>query len=492
MIRDKIKSAFLVKSNEGQDADGGNREIQVIMYIFLTLFIALIVYLLCFVYGDSKTVVNSAYNKRIGILANHVKRGNIYANDASYLALNEEYDDGTIKRVYPYGRFFAHAVGYESKGGLGIENVCAFTLLTSNDSFLKRISNDLAGRKNTGDSIYTTLDPDITIAAHEAMGDVRGAVVVTDVKNGAILALLSKPDFDPNTIGEYWDYYNSEQNASTLLNRATQGLYPPGSTFKIVTAIEYINENNLDCDEYSFDCHGSFEYENGKINCYHGQNHGNVDFKASFAKSCNSSFANIASGLNRNSFNETCNDLLFNKNIPCPYTIKQSVVDLGGKSDMHSLLQSAIGQGKTEITPFHMNLITAAIANKGVLMTPYVVDRVESVGGDIISTSRPSVYGELLDEEIADMMSELMREVVVSGTATRLRDGVPYEAAGKTGSAEFSNDKSRSHAWFTGFAPINDPQIAVTVIVEDGGSGGETAVPIARRIFDSYFAKMAR
>lgn len=491
MIFKKIISKLNINSdNKSSDNKEANKEIQIIMYIFLALFISMIVYLLVFVYKDSSTVVNSSYNKRINILSNHVYRGQILANDLTPIAKTIINENGEEKRIYPYGRLFSHAGGYVSNGGLGIESICAYTLLTSGDDFLTRISNDLSGEKNMGNSVVTTLDPALSFAAYEAMGDVRGAVVVSDVKTGAILALVSKPDFDPNTIGEYWDYYNSEQDSATLLNRATQGLYPPGSTFKIVSAYEYLKENNNSYDDYSYDCNGHFEYEDAVINCYHGQSHGSVDFRTAFAKSCNSSFADITSGFNRREFMNTCESLLFNDHIPCPYTVKDSVVDLGNSSDYNSLLQTGIGQGKTQITPFHMNIITSAIANDGVLMTPYVVEKVLSPKGDIISTTRASVYDELIASSYAQTLSDLMREVVLSGTGTRLRDDVTYKAAGKTGSAEYSNEKSRSHAWFTGFAPIEDPQIAVTVIVEDGGSGGETAVPIARRVFNSYFEKI--
>lgn len=474
------------KSND-RGSNDQNREIQVILYIFLALFLSMIVYLLIFVYKDSKTVINSSYNKRIDILSKHVYRGQILASDNTPIAKTIIDEYGNEKRVYPYGRLFSHAGGYVSNGGLGIESICAYTLLTSNDDFLTRITNDLAGEKNMGNTVVTTLDPLLSFAAYEAMGDIKGAAVVSDVKTGGILAIVSKPDFDPNTIGEYWDYYNSEQDAATLLNRATQGLYPPGSTFKIVSAYEYLKENNNSFEEYVYECNGHFDYEDARINCYHGQNHGQLDFTESFAKSCNSSFANISLQFDRKEFNKTCESLMFNSSIPCPFTVKESVVDPGKSNDYNSLLQTGIGQGMTEITPFHMNLITAAIANGGVLMTPYVVDKVLSPKGEILTTTRASVYDELLEEKYADTLSDLMREVVLSGTGTRLRDDVPYKAAGKTGSAEYSNEKSRSHAWFTGFAPIEDPQIAVTVIVEDGGSGGETAVPIARRIFNAYF-----
>ena len=150
-------------------------------------------------------------------------------------------------------------------------------------------------------------------------------------------------------------------------------------------------------------------------------------------------------------------------------------------------MQTGIGQGKTQVTPIHMTLITAAIANDGVLMKPYVVSAVENNNQDVIKSYSAQEYKRLLSETDAKQMQTLMAEVVQSGTATRVKDTVGYVAAGKTGSAEYSSDKTESHAWFTGFAPVSDPEIAVTVVLEGAGSGGEYAVPIAKRIFDAYF-----
>lgn len=463
-----------------------NREIAVILYLFLTAFIGMMIYLVVFVYKDGNNVINSSYNKRLNILSNHVYRGSIFANDESVIAYTDVQEDGTEKRVYPYGNLFCHSVGYSDLGGLGIESMYAFTLLTSNDNVISRIKNDFSGSKNYGDSIITTLDPAITYTAFNSLGNRKGAVVVTEVATGKILALVSKPDFDPNTIKEYWDYYSNDVESSTLLNRATQGLYPPGSTFKIITALEYIREK-ANTDDYSYDCKGRFSLDGMIINCYHGQNHGSVDFSESFAKSCNSSFANITSSLNKSKFRNTCNELMFNSNIPCPYSYKQSYVDISSKSLTEDLLQTGIGQGKTQITPYHMNLITAAIANDGVLMSPYVLEKVESYDGKIITVNSPKQYERLISSKEAGTLKELMEKVVLEGTAKKLRGNENYTAAGKTGSAEYSSDKAKSHAWFTGFAPVDNPEIAVTVIVEGGGSGGETAVPIAKDVFDIYF-----
>ena len=151
------------------------------------------------------------------------------------------------------------------------------------------------------------------------------------------------------------------------------------------------------------------------------------------------------------------------------------------------MIQISIGQGKAQITPMHMNMITAAIANDGLLMKPRFINRVLSDNGSIVKTFSNESCGQILTKEESDILTELMIGVVNEGTATKLKTDA-YQAAGKTGSAEYNGVKEDSHAWFTGFAPADDPEIAVTIIIEGIGSGGDYAAPIAKRIFDAYFA----
>ena len=166
----------------------------------------------------------------------------------------------------------------------------------------------------------------------------------------------------------------------------------------------------------------------------------------------------------------------------------KSILDVDDSVSDDDMIQISIGQGKAQITPMHMNMITSAIANDGVLMKPRFVNRVLSANGSIIETFSNETYAQLLTKEEADVLTELMVGVVYEGTATKLKTE-SYQAAGKTGSAEYNGVKEDSHAWFTGFAPAEDPEIAVTIIIEGIGSGGDYAAPIAKRIFDAYFAQ---
>lgn len=455
--------------------------------LFLTLFGGLIWYLTDYVTSNQEALFNNSYNSRQRVLAAENRRGSIYSGDGEVLARTVEDAAGKEERQYPYQEMFAHVVGYSGKGKTGIEELENFNLINSNIPERDKIENELAGKKNPGNDVYTTLDTALQQAAFDALGAYRGAIVVTEVKTGRILAMVSKPDFDPGQITDIWDRVNADTDNAVLLNRATQGLYPPGSTFKIVTALAYIRQFPDSWETYHYSCGGVYTNGENRINCYHGTVHGSVNLMTSFAKSCNSSFANIGMQLDREKFGDTINSLLFNQELPIPLAYSKTSVELHADSSDEDVIQTSIGQGKTQITPMQLNLITAAIANSGSLMQPYLIERVESADGKILEENTPKTWRQLLTAEESGLLTSLMEDVVKEGTGKKL-NGQPYTAAGKTGSAEFNTVKEDSHAWFTGFAPAEDPEIAVTVIVESIGSGGDYAVPLARRVFDAWFS----
>lgn len=463
-----------------------NREIMISAILFVAIFVGMIAYLAHFVATSEQDMINNSYNSRQEMLLSENYRGSILSRDGEVLAETLLDADQNETRVYPYNNLFSHIVGYSTQGRMGVEALANYYLINTNTSLSNKAANGIAGVKNPGDNVYTTLDVQIQEVADHQLDIYKGAIVVTEVKTGKILALVSHPDFDPNEIADIWDDLIEDDSSSVLLNRATQGLYPPGSTFKIVTALEYIRENPSSYNKYAYTCNGYYKQGDSRINCYHGTNHGAVDFTTSFAKSCNASFANIGMGLDKKSFAQTLEDLLFGEELPLTLTCATSSVQVSEDMSTDDMMQTSIGQGKTQITPIHLNMITCAIANDGVLMKPYVIDHVENDAGDIVKSFKSSSYGRLMTSEESAALTELMTAVVEKGTATKLK-GLSYTAAGKTGSAEYNSTKGDSHAWFTGFAPAEDPEVAVTIIVEGAGSGGDYAVPIARRLFDAYF-----
>ena len=205
----------------------------------MTLFLVMMGYLVYFNVVRSKEIINSPYNVRMDSLSDRVVRGSILDKNGEVLAETVVAEDGTETRNYPYGDVYAHVVGYDSKGKSGLESVENFDLLTSNAFFVEKIVKEFKEEKNIGDNVVTTLESKLQQAAYDALGDHKGAVVVMEASTGKILAMVSKPTFDPNTISEDWEWLTTDENSS-LLNRATQGAYAPGSTFKLVTTLEYM------------------------------------------------------------------------------------------------------------------------------------------------------------------------------------------------------------------------------------------------------------
>ena len=460
-----------------------------ITYLMVALFLGLAVYMGYFLQVRSEDVINNSYNARLDSFSDRIVRGKIMAGDGTVLAETQVDADGNETRVYYYGSVFDHAVGYSAKGKTGIEALANFYLLTSHVNLLEQVGNELSGRKNPGDNVYTTLDAELQQAAYAALGDRKGVVIAMEPDTGKVLAMVSKPGYDPNTLLQDWDWLTDEGNGEgQLLNRATQGLYPPGSTFKIVTALEYMREHPVGYRDYQFDCSGVYVNGDYRIKCYHGTAHGHQDFTRSFANSCNGAFSSLGLGLNLGAFRDTAKSLLFNSPLPItglPY--KQSSFQMGPGADTWEILQTSIGQGTTQVTPMHNAMITAAIANGGTLMKPYFLNSVETAGGEEIKKFMPASYGSLMTAGEAEGLAELMHAVVTEGTGSAVRTDA-YTVAAKTGSAEFETGKE-THAWFTGFAPVENPKLVVTVLVEEGGSGGKAAAPIARQLFDIYMAR---
>lgn len=466
-----------------------NKSILLITYFMAFLFMAMLGYFGWFIQFDSENTINNSYNARLDQFETRIVRGGLLDNKGRVLAQTTVDLNGDETRNYPYDALFAHVIGYSSHGKAGLESLANFYLLSSHVNLTEKTVNELSGIKNPGDTVITTLNVDLQQAASDALGDRRGAVIVMEPDTGKVLAMVSKPGFNPNTLKDDWEaLVSGDNNQAQLLNRATQGLYPPGSTFKIVTALEYMREHPDDYQDYTFDCDGYYEQGEYTIKCYHGNAHGHQNFTQAFANSCNGAFADLGLQLNLSKMHTLSEQLLFNKEQPLAVAYSKSSYAMNAGADTWEILQTSIGQGVTQMTPMHNAMLTAAIANGGTLMKPYFIDRVESVAGEEIKKFLPEACGNLITADEAARMAELLRSVVTEGTGSAVRTDA-YTVAGKTGSAEFETGKE-THAWFTGYAPYEHPQIVVTVIVEESGSGGQIAAPIARSIFDTYFSQI--
>ena len=462
-----------------------NKEFARVTYMFVTLFLVMIGYMVYFNVVKSKEVINSPYNVRQDLLAKRVVRGKILDCNGEVLAQTVTDEDGTETREYPYDDLYAHVVGYYVKGKYGIESIQNFNLLTSNAFFLEKLAKEFKGEKNIGDNVVTTLDTKLQQAAYNALGNNKGAVVVMEASTGKILAMVSKPTFDANTVAENWEALNNDPDSS-LFNRATMGQYTPGSTFKIVTTLEYLREHPDADDAYTHYCEGSIEADGTTIHCYGQTAHGQEDLAYSVANSCNTSFSNIGLQLDKDKWKKTTEDLLFDKKLPCDLSYRESSFRLTGDSDSAETMMTAIGQGKTVVTPYHMAMITAAIANGGTLMKPYLVDQITNYTGTTVKKYMPEKYADLMTSAEAAQLTEYMTDVVNYGTGTAL-SGESYTVAGKTGTAEVSVDKQTVHSWFVGFSNVDNPDIVVSAVVENADTASITGTSVAKKIFNAYY-----
>lgn len=465
-----------------------NREYTVIAYFFLFIFIAMIAYFVYFQFVISEKFINSPYNSLQNLFSDRVVRGQILSSDGKTLAETKVSKDGTEQRVYPYANMYAHAVGYAVNGKSGLENQCNFDLLRSHQFFLEQIFDDISGNKSEGDAVVTTLDSRLQEVAYKALGNYDGAVLVLEPSTGKILAMVSKPDYNPETIAKDWESINNSES-SVLYNRATQGKYAPGSIFKIFTALEYYREHPKTYKNYSYDCTSSITVDGHVIHCAGNKAHGTQDLKSAFAHSCNSSFADIGLKVNNDSLQKTCEELLFNKDLPIAFESSKSKFALKSSDSAALTMQTCIGQGNTMVSPLHMAMVAGSICNKGVLMTPYLVDHTQNANGVIVSENEPVVNRTLMSKKEAKVLESFMEAVVTEGTGSKL-NGQSYKAYGKTGTAQVSDTSDQTNAWFVGYAKKEGYQdIAVAVVVENSGAGSTYAVPIAKQVFDVHFNK---
>lgn len=460
-----------------------NRQILQITYIFVGLFLVLIGYIVYFVAVKSKDVITDPHNLRLQEMEKYVMRGKIISSDDKVLAQTVT-ENGEEVRDYPYNRMFAHVVGYHDKGKSGLESKCNFDLLTSNANLLSQFTSNIQGEKSIGDNVYTTLDTGVQEAAYNALQGKQGAVVAMDPESGKIYAMVSKPDYRPGLVKENWTELNTSES-SLLLNRATQGLYPPGSTFKVVTALEYMREHKKDYKKFTYHCTGYTTIGSLKIHCYGGEAHGTVDLEEAVEKSCNCAFVHMAEELDQGDFASLAQDLLYDSRVPINLLANKSRFSFDKDSGINELAHTAIGQGKTLITPLQNAMVMSAIANDGKMMQPYLVENVKNIDGGVIKETKTEEIGDPLSAEECQVLKKMLRKVVTNGTGTRAYSS-EYYVYGKTGSAEYNSAKD-SHAWFIGCAEKNGKKIVVSVLVEDGDSGGRVAAPIADKVFQAFF-----
>jgi peptidoglycan glycosyltransferase len=481
-----------------------NGPIRRISVLIAALFTALLVAATVVQFAQVRTLGSMAANKRTLLDDYSRERGSIIVGGqpiAKSVPVDDQY---RFLRTYPQGDLYSQVTGfyaYQVGAPYGLEHASDDLLSGDSDTlFVRRVTDLLTGRRTAGATLELTIDAKAQKAADDALGASKGAVVALDPRTGAILAMVSHPQYDPNPISSHnlttaaraWEKLSSDP-AKPYLNRTINQLYPPGSTFKVVTAAAAL-ESGLLSDENSevpgpavLDLpltSATLPNENRRP-C-------GPDDKTTLIRaleiSCNTAFGSLGLELGGEQLRAQAAKFGFGDSLTIPMRVSTSTVP----ADLNApqAAQSAIGQYEVKSTPLQMAMVAAGIANEGRVMTPYLIDSVRSANLDIIeSTPDPVELSQATSPETASTLTKMMVSVVENGSGVRA--AIPgVEVAGKTGTAQH-DPKKPPHAWFISFAPANDPQVAVAVVVEDGGvsgsevGGGRVAAPIAKAVMQA-------
>jgi len=455
--------------------------LQKLFTLFLGAFLLLIGQLAYWQVIAAPSLQANPANQRAWELEKSTWRGGIYDRYGEILAVSRNSDNNKQLRIYPLGEEAVHIIGYNSRkyGKSGLEASYNGELLGINEEgSIRNLVYSVIGRKKRGQDLILTLDNKLQEIAYKALGNHRGSIAIINPRTGEILALISKPSFSPDQLGSQWVKLNTDKN-SPLLNRATQGLYPPGSTLKILIAGAAL-EKGITNEKELFHCPGYIIINGRKLSCYNNEAHGEIDLSQALQVSCNVTFAKLGIRLGINGLNDYLSKMEKLDDSRLGIFLADSNLLKGKYLSPNGLAERAIGQGETLTTPFYMASLVGAIANNGTLMKPYLISEIRSSNGKIITKNLPIKEDQLFSPQVAQEVVKMMEKVVKVGTGKKAQiDGL--DIAGKTGTAE--NPHGKSHAWFIGFAPSQDPQLAIAVIVENGGTGGTIAAPIAKEIF---------
>jgi peptidoglycan glycosyltransferase len=475
-----------------------NKPIRRVAIACLLLFAALLVNANVVQFADAKNLRDKPDNTRTLYAQYDRQRGDIVTAAGGAIASSTPTTD-TLKylRTYENGPLYAPVTGFYSivYGATDIESAENAILAGTDDRlFVRQLTNLITGRTPQGGSVILTIDPAVQEAAYSALAGRKGAVVAVDPSTGAILALVTSPSYDPNVLSSH-DQASIQQNWKKLvadpnnpmLDRALSQTYPPGSTFKLVTAAAALSSGGY-TPQSTIPAPNTLPYPNStkSLQNFAGESCGNgktTTLIDALTISCNTAFGGLGETLGQDALRKQAEAFGFNSTFSIPMKSANSVFP--SNLDDAQTIQSAIGQFDVRATPLQMAMIAATIANGGTLMKPYLVKQLVGPDLAVIETTKPTAIRQALSAEVAAELTTMMESVVDKGTGTPARiAGV--KVAGKTGTAENAPGKP-PHAWFVSFAPAASPRIAVAVVVENGGgandaTGAKVAAPIAKAV----------
>ncbi|WP_236785371.1 peptidoglycan D,D-transpeptidase FtsI family protein [Anaerococcus ihuae] len=455
-----------------------NKRLIYVLMLFIAMFLFIVLYLVYFQLFKAQTLADNNHNKRNWVNENEIKRGNIYDRNGKVLVYNEKDENGNRIRVYNDGIINSAFTGYNSVqyGKSGLEKTYNNELLNVSDQPTSKI-RDMVEKTGVGNNLNLTIDQTIQEIAYNSLGDHIGSIVVMDPRNGEVLAMVSKPSYDPNTLDQDWNTL-IQNNDAPLLNRSSQGAYRPASTMKIVSS-DVILRSGINTNYYDS---GTVKIQNYDIKNYGDFSYGNVNLRTALMNSLNTYFAAKVDEIGKKPYKDVAEKYMFNKNY------KFDIEKINAKIPFDDLNQvdmamTGFGYGKTRVTPLHMAMIASTIANEGKMMQPRLVRNVVNKDGKIIKESKSEVLSDVTSSDIANTIRDYMVDVVNYGTANKayLQS---VQIAGKSGTVDKKG--GGVDVWFVGFAPAYDPKLAFAIVVEDSDEiAGEVPVPIGGEMINS-------
>ena len=468
-----------------------NAPIARLFMVVVVLFAVLVGFTSRWTVFQADALRDNKLNRRELLEEQRIHRGVIRADDGTLLARSLKQPDDSFVRAYPQPGLFPHAVGYDfiNRGRAGLESSYNDDL-SGRKNELGGIIDRLAGTQREGDDLITSLDPAAQRVAEQQLGHRKGAVVALDPRSGAIKVMASVPGYDPSDVRRDSGFkaLNRDPDAP-LLNRTTQSGYPPGSTFKVVTAIAAI-----DSGRYTPDSRVSGR--NGKVisgvplNNDGGESFGDITLTDALTHSVNTVFGEVGEKLGKQTMKRYMERLGFDGQVEVDLPRDERAAS--GERRKHRILdptsrfvdvgRMAIGQDKLTVTPLQMAMVAASVANGGKLMKPHLADRVVDRDGRTVKRIEPEEMSQVMSPDTASKVGAMMAQVVREGTGTAAAlQGI--DVAGKTGTAEVDRPCGPNQLWFIAFAPVQDPRVAIAATVECGtGFGGTVAAPIAKAV----------
>ena len=479
-----------------------NKPIRRLSFVVALLFCALLISTTWIQFVTAKSLDERPGNRRTLLDSYSRERGAILVDGTPIAKSVPTKDELKWVRTYPQAKLYSQVTGYYSftyGAGFGLEGTDDALLSGQSDKlFYRRVLDMLTGKPPSGATLELTINPKAQAAADQALGNQRGAVVALDPKTGAILAMVSHPQYDPSTLSSHnlnsvaaaWKSLNADP-LHPADNRAIAGdLYPPGSTFKLITAAAALSSGRF-TEQSQIPGPATLALPQSTVNlptddglpCGPGDK---TTLTHALEISCNTSFGWLGLTLGGDALRAQAAKFGFGDSIGVPMRVTPSVVP---PLNAPQSAQAAIGQYDVRVTPMQMAMVSAGIANKGTVMKPYLVKDTRSSNLDLIDQTQPEQLSQAISPAVAAALTRMMVTVVQSGTGTPAQ--IPgVQVAGKTGTAQHVKG-GNPHAWFTAFAPASDPQVAVAVVVEDGGNagseayGGAVAGPIARAVIEA-------